>query len=319
MQVYFWGTRGSLPASITAKMIEAKIFKALQRAQSLHLDSDDAVNKFIRNELPFSVRGSYGGNTSCVEVRSSDEYVICDAGTGLRDFGNHILKTKKTSGPGSIFHIFLSHLHWDHIQGFPFFAPAFIPGNQVNIYACHTALEQVLVHQQNSPCFPVPLRAMNADIRFHVLETGRPYDIAGMEITVAQQNHPDDSYGYCFRQGGKKLVYSTDCEHKEDSQDDHYNFIGFFRNADLLIFDAQYKFSDAVGTKENWGHSSNLVGVELALRSGVRRLCLFHNEHTCDDETLDQFLNDTRQYLRLIDDASDLGIDLAYDGLEITL
>ena len=160
---------------------------------------------------------------------------------------------------------------------------------------------------------------MRADISFHILEPGQTYDIAGINVTGIKQNHPGDSYGYCFRQDGKKIVYSTDSEHKENSKDDSYEFIEFFQNADLLIFDAQYSFLEAVDTKENWGHSSNILGVELALRAGVRRLCLFHNEHTCDDEALDQFLNDTRQYLRLIDDSSTLKIDLAYDGLEIEI
>ena len=320
MKVYFWGSRGSLPASITSAMIEAKIFKALQAAQSFCLSTDDAIKTFIHNELPFAVRGSYGGNTSCVEIRGLSEHVLCDAGTGLRDFGNHVLKTKKLTGQNDVpdvFHIFVSHVHWDHIQGFPFFTPAFIPGNRVHIYGFQAELEEAFVNQQNTPCFPVPLQAMRADISFHVLEPGRPYDIAGISVTGIKQNHPGDSYGYCFRQDGKKVVYSTDSEHKENSTEDSYEFIEFFQDADLLIFDAQYSFLDAVATKENWGHSSNIIGVELALRSGVRRLCLFHNEHTCDDEALDQFLSDTRKYLQLIDDSSPLKIYLAYDGLEI--
>jgi phosphoribosyl 1,2-cyclic phosphodiesterase len=322
MQVYFWGSRGSLPASITAKMIETKIFKALQAAQSFHLETDDAIKRFIQNELPFAVRASYGGNTPCVEIRNCAEYILCDAGTGLRDFGNHFLKTKKIAGLNNVadvFHIFVSHIHWDHIQGFPFFTPAFLPGNRIHIYGFHAELEKAFVNQQNTPCFPVPLQAMRADISFHVLETGRSYDIAGMNVTGIKQNHPGDSYGYCFRQDGKKVVYSSDSEHKENSRDDSYEFIEFFQNADLLIFDAQYSFLDAVDTKENWGHSSNIVGVELALRAGVRRLCLFHSEHTCDDESLDQFLNDTRKYLRVIGDSSSLKIYLAYDGLEMEI
>ncbi len=322
MQVYFWGARGSLPASITSAMIETKIFQALQVAQSFSLPTDEAIKTFIHNELPFAGRGSYGGNTSCVEIRGLSEHVLCDAGTGLRDFGNHFLRTKKITGQNDVpdvFHIFISHVHWDHIQGFPFFTPAFIPGNRVHIYGFHAELEEAFVNQQNTPCFPVPLQAMRADISFHILEPGKSYDIAGINVTGIKQNHPGDSYGYCFRQDGKKVVYSTDSEHKENSTEDSYEFIEFFQNADLLIFDAQYSFLDAVATKENWGHSSNIVGVELALRAGVRRLCLFHNEHTYDDEALDQFLNDTRQYLHLIDNSSPLKIYLAYDGLEIEI
>jgi len=294
----------------------------LQAAQSFSLPTDDAIKKFIHNELPFAVRGSYGGNTSCVEIRGLSEHVLCDAGTGLRDFGSHFLRTKKITGQNDVpdvFHIFVSHVHWDHIQGFPFFVPAFIPGNRVHIYGFHRELEKAFVNQQNAPCFPVPLRAMRADISFHVLEPDKSYDIAGINVTGIKQNHPGDSYGYCFRQDEKKVVYSTDSEHKENSTEDNYEFVEIFQDADLLIFDAQYSFLEAVDAKENWGHSSNIVGVELALRAGVRRLCLFHNEHTYDDEALDQFLSDTRKYLQLIDNSSPLKIYLAYDGLEIEI
>ncbi len=321
MQVHFWGSRGSLPTSITPKMIETKIFKAIQAARSYRLETDEAIKTFIRNQLPFSVRGSYGGNTSCVEIANQTEYIICDAGTGLRDFGNHYMKAKINGQKNlpNVFNLFISHLHWDHIQGFPFFTPAFMPGNRINVYGYHAALEQPFVHQQNAPCFPVPLQAMRADISFHVMEPGSIYDIAGVKVTGFKQNHPGDSYGYRFLIDGKIVVYSTDSEHKEDVVDDHYRFIEFFENADLLIFDAQYNFLDAVDTKENWGHSSNLLGVELAVRAGVKRLCLFHNEHTFDDEALDQFLSDTRNYLKILDSSSTLEIHLAYDDLTIEI
>ncbi len=321
MHVYFWGTRGSLPASITTETIETKIFKAIQMSRSYMLDTDEAINNFIRTELPFAVRTSYGGNTSCVEIRGQEEYVLCDAGTGLRDFGNDYMKTKMTGRENlsNVFHLFISHLHWDHIQGFPFFVPAFVPGHHVHIYGYHADLEKTFIHQQNAPSFPVPLSAMKADISFHVMEPGVDYEIAGMNVTGIKQNHPGDSYGYCFTKSGKKIVYSTDAEHKEDAEDDDYEFIKFFVNADLLIFDAQYRLLDAVDTKENWGHSSNLVGVELAVRAGVKRLCLFHSEHTYNDESLDRFLNDTRKYLKILDKSSPLEIHLAYDGMEMDI
>ena len=321
MQVYFWGTRGSLPASITSKMVEAKIFKAIRAAQAIQPETDEAIRAFIRDRLPFAVRSSYGGNTSCVEISNQEEYIICDAGTGLRDFGSQYMKTKMAGRDDlpDVFHIFISHPHWDHIQGFPFFTPAFLPGNQVNIYGCHADLEKIFANQQNTPCFPVSLQAMKAQIRFHLLEADRTFNVADVTVTATKQNHPGGSYGYCFMKEGRKIVYSTDSEHKEDSKESDYKFIDFFHNADLLIFDAQYSLLDAVDAKENWGHSSNILGIELALRADVRRLCLFHNEHTFDDDELDQFLNDTLKYLRIVDGASPLEVYLAYDGLAIEI
>ncbi|MBU1932101.1 anti-sigma factor antagonist [Patescibacteria group bacterium] len=313
MRIYFWGTRGSLPSSITAEMVRAKIHKAIKEAQKRSLETDEAVVEFINN-LPFSVRGSYGCNTSCVQIRGAEEYIICDAGTGLRDLGNYIMKSGKSPG---IFHIFMSHLHWDHIQGFPFFTPAYIHSNQINVYGFHHELEEVFTGQQDNPNFPVPLKAMSADIKFKVLELDKEYEIAGFKIKGTKQNHPGDSFGYSFERGGKRIVYSTDAEHKKEAESEGYSFLDFFKNADLLIFDAQYSLSDAIDIKENWGHSSNLVGVELSVKAKVKRLCLFHNEPTCDDERLDRFLNDTREYLKIHAESYPLKIDLAYDGLEI--
>jgi phosphoribosyl 1,2-cyclic phosphodiesterase len=315
MNVYFWGSRGSLPVSLTAKHVRSKIAAAVKEAVHRNLQSNDDINSFIDENLPFSVRGSYGGNTSCMEIRGGDEFVLCDAGTGLRDFGNHIMSTG--AGVKKVYNIFLSHTHWDHIQGFPFFIPAFIPGNRINIYSFHTEAKQVFQSQQNSLTFPVPIESMPAEKQFIILDPDREYDIAGFRVKGIKQNHPGDSYGYCFERQGKKIVYATDSEHKEDVWDAEQKVINFFRNADLLIFDAQYSFLESAHAKENWGHSSNLLGVELSVAADVRHLCLFHNEPLCDDESLDKFLQDTRNYLKIYSDNSPLTIDLAYDGLEL--
>ena len=317
IKVYFWGTRGSLPVSLNAKQVRAKVVAALKAALRHSLGSDADVERFLDDRLPFSVRGGYGGNTACIEIRGCDEYILCDAGTGLRDFGNHIMRSG--GGGPAVYHIFLSHPHWDHIQGFPFFVPAFVPGNRINIYGFHPELETAFRIQQNPPSFPVPLDYMKAEKKFITLDPGREYRIGGLTIKGIKQNHPGDSYGYSFEKEGKKIVYSTDSEHKEDVWGAEQPVFDFFRDADLLIFDAQYSFMESAYTKESWGHSSNILGVELAVAAGVKRLCLFHNEPACDDEALDAFLENTRNYLQIHSEASAMRIDLAYDGLEIEM
>ena len=258
----FWGTRGSLPASITPQVLRSKIFKAIEASKGVKLNTEKEINGFIDNVLPLSVKGSYGSNTSCVEIRGGDGYILCDAGTGLRDFGDYIV-AEKPKTPGH-FHIFLSHLHWDHIQGFPFFTPIYVPGNRIDIYGYHSNLEDAFVSQQAPPFFPVPFDVLSADIRFNVLTPGKVYEIAGMRVMGAEQNHPGKSYGYSFEKNGKKLVYSTDSEHSKNAEDKNYPILELFKDADLLIFDAQYTLVDTMYSKENWGHSSNMVGVELS-------------------------------------------------------
>ncbi|MFZ4440133.1 MAG: MBL fold metallo-hydrolase [Syntrophales bacterium] len=318
MYIKFWGTRGSLPAPATTRQIHEKIFRAIKISRSHDLATDEAIAAFIDRELPFAVRGSYGGNTSCVEIGGGEGFILCDAGTGIRDFGQAFMRSGKGGSP-TVFHLFLSHPHWDHIQGFPFFVPAFLPGQEIHIYSGHSAVETTFVNQQAPPSFPVPFEALKADIRFHTLDPEQPHEIAGFTVRMFRQNHPGDSYGYSFMREGRKIVYSTDTEHGAEAGNEGYPFLDFFRAADLLVFDAQYSLAEAIGPKETWGHSSNLLGVELAVRAGVKRLCLFHSEPTLDDDALDRFLAETRDYLRIHSPESPLVIDLAYDGLEIAL
>jgi phosphoribosyl 1,2-cyclic phosphodiesterase len=324
MRVHFWGTRGSLPASISSQTVQKKLVKVLHAARGQDLQSDDRIEKFLISSvsdksLPFSATGTYGTNTSCIEIVGGNEYVICDAGTGIRDFGNHLLapETKKSHPHPGVFNIFMSHLHWDHIQGFPFFTPAYIPGNVINIFGFHEELEHAFTMQQEFPFFPVPLTALAATINFKVLEPDKIYEIAGFKLTTKIQNHPGKSYGYRFEKDGKSVVYSTDSEHKSEAYEDGYPFLDFFRDADLLIFDSQYSLVDAISLKENWGHSSNIMAVELSTKAQVKRLCIFHNEPTFEDEALDKFLDDTRKYSAIYSESESLQIDLAYDGLEV--
>ncbi len=321
MKIIFLGTRGSLPFALTSSMVRSKIKRALEIANGKKFISSNDIDIFIENELPFNIRGGYGCNTACVEIQGGNECVICDAGTGLRDLGNHIVNNneKYKNGAPPVINIFLSHLHWDHIQGFPFFTPAFIPGTIINIFGFHSEIEDVLKMQQESPCFPVPFDAMPAEINFKTLNISREYEIAGFTIKGIKQNHPGDSYGYLFEKSGIKVVYASDCEHKKDSEHEEYEFIRFCSGADLLIIDAQYSFLDAAYVKENWGHSSNIVVTELAVRSNVRQLCMFHHEPTWNDDDLAHFLKSTRNYLKLYDSSSSLIINMAYDGMEINL
>jgi phosphoribosyl 1,2-cyclic phosphodiesterase len=319
IKVRFWGTRGSLPAPISAAGIRAKICEALFMARGKALQTREAVAEFVDRELPFSLRGTWGGNTSCVEIATGGEdYVLCDLGTGIREFGNRLLAQH---GPGkkNRFHVFLSHVHWDHIMGFPFFAPAYIPGNVIRVYGCETVFDEALRQQQSYPCFPVEFGRLGATIEFVRLDPGRTHETAGLAVTPIKQFHAGDSYGYRFSIGGKTIVYSTDCEHKYDVLDETYPFVAFYRNADLLIFDSMYSLSDAISVKEDWGHSSNIAAVELAQFARVKRLALFHHEPAYDDRMIETVLHETIRFEEISRDSHQVEVISAYDGLELTI
>jgi len=318
MKVVIWGCRGSLPVSNNYHHTRKKVRAALEAALAKGLRPGADIDAFIDNELPVSVWGSYGSNTCCVQFDTGhDEYIVMDCGSGLRDLGNHVMATR---GPKpAVFNIFMTHLHWDHLMGFPFFVPAYIPGNRINFFGVHDQVEQALRTQQSQPYFPVDFDLLGADITFTTIEPDTPIQVAGAEVMAREQDHPGRSYGYKVTQDGKTAILSTDCEHRADAQDDDYHFIEFFRDADLLIFDAQYTFEAANTAKEDWGHSSNVIGVELAKRSGVKTLCLFHQEPTLEDDDLEKFLDDTRRYAALFHDDTPLDVIMAFDRMEYEL
>jgi phosphoribosyl 1,2-cyclic phosphodiesterase len=315
MVVRFWGTRGSIPVTLSSAALKKKLTDALLKAQGTPLDTAADIEAFVEREC--GVPATFGGNSSCVEIdRGTEEYVLCDLGSGARVFGNQVLARHGPKKPNT-FHVFMSHLHWDHIMGFPFFVPAYLPGNTVRIYGCHPTLEEALRRQHGGPSFPVEFDQLGSTIEFVRLETGTRYEIGGLDVIAMRQRHGGDSYGFRFERDGKAVVYSTDSEHKLEDPKETDEFIEFFRDADLVIFDAMYSLADAITVKEDWGHSSNIVGVELCQMASVKHLCLFHHEPVHDDEQLAAILRDTQRFEELTRTEVPLRVSSAYDGLEI--
>lgn len=312
MKVKFWGCRGSLPSSVKADSIDYKLKYALEKALEAGLNSSSNLDEFLLS-LPFSIRSTYGTNTPCVEITGGDEIIICDAGSGIRDLGKYLVANKDTTP--KVINLFMSHLHWDHIQGFPFFIPAYIQGIVIRIWGAHEEMEQAFINQQNPPSFPVLLEDMGSNISFHKLAPDITYSVGGIQVNLIEQPHPGLSYGFSFQQEGKKIIYSTDIEHQDQVDDADNPFIEFYKNADILIIDGQFNLADHLYTKQNWGHSSNLIAIEMAVLSNVKTLCLFHADHTLDDLQLDKFLVDSRRYLEIYNEESNLQILLAYDGM----
>jgi phosphoribosyl 1,2-cyclic phosphodiesterase len=319
MRVRFWGTRGSLPVALTAAEVREKIIAALIDARGRSLDTPEKIRAYVENLLPFPVAGTFGGHSPCVQVDTgaADEYLLCDLGSGLRPFGQKTLKAR--AGKPATYHVLVSHMHWDHIMGFPFFTPAYIAGNRVRIYGCHEGLEAAIRRQQEQPSFPVPLSIMQAAIEFVRLEPDRAHEIAGCRVTARLQHHGGDSYGFRIERDGKSLVYTTDTEHKLDEFAQTQRFVDFFGDADLVIFDSMYSLADAMSVKEDWGHSSNMIGVELCQLARARRLCLFHHEPVFGDAQLEELLEETRRFEQITRDGHAVEVLSAYDGLEIQL
>jgi len=318
MRVRFWGTRGSIPVALTAADVRDRLAQALLAASGRSFASFGEAYAFAERELPFSLSHTYGGHSSCVELETGhDEYFVCDMGSGARAFGAHVLA--RQGGRPATINVFMSHVHWDHIMGFPFFGPAYVPGTRIRIYGCHEILEQALRLQQAPPCFPVAFDQLGASIEFVKLVPGQTREVSGLSVTPQLQRHSGDSYGFRFAAQGKSVVYSTDSEHKLEERSETERFVAFFRDADLVIFDAMYSLADAISVKADWGHSSNVIGVELCQMARARHLVLFHHEPANNDRAIEGLLKDARRLEELTRGAQPLQISAAHDGLEIGL
>jgi phosphoribosyl 1,2-cyclic phosphodiesterase len=252
-----------------------------------------------------------GGNTSCVEVDCAGEKVIFDLGTGLRSLGDSLLK----KGPVKA-HIFVSHYHWDHIAGLPFFAPAYDPKSELVIHGATRRgrdVRQILSGQMLDPYFPVDLGILSARLQFVTLNDGGLARLSkGLTVRAAELNHPGGALGFRLEYAGRVVVYATDFEHGTDADE---RLVELAQDADLLIFDAQYTPAEYEGkgepAKRGWGHSTYAVGADLASRAGVKKLALYHHAPNRDDKGVAK--------LALLAKKLHAGAFAAREGMEITL
>lgn len=223
----------------------------------------------------------YGGNTSCIEVWAGEHCLILDAGTGIRTLGHKLLKQQQKEAQ-----ILLTHTHWDHINGFPFFAPGFERDFRFRIMAGHLgedgSIREVLAGQMAQPTFPVPLEAMHAELVFEDFQAGDDFRLHDtIRVRTAALNHPNGATGYRIEYGGKALCYVTDTEHIIGQPDQ--NVLGLIQGADLVIYDCTYtddEFKDKIG----WGHSTWQEAVRLCKEAEARRLAIFHHDPDHEDD-----------------------------------
>ena len=304
MKVRFWGVRGSIP-------------------------------------VPGHSTSRYGGNTSCVEVRPKGAPpIIIDAGTGLRRLGKSLMEESFRDGKGKT-SILISHTHWDHVQGLPFFSPLYRAGNQVHIFARQRDmhLEAVFSQQNNLPYFPVPLTAMHADMHFHELIEGARFDIGRAKISSARLNHPWVAIAYRIDVDGASVTYCADTAPFADILFGHEfivqppsldeplpsdvaaelarmraGVVALAKNTDLLIYDTQFT-KDEYRLRPHWGHSHPDDAIAIARDANVKRLCLYHHAPLRSDDENDQILAKYRAATQ----GDRFELVSAYEGLEIAL
>jgi phosphoribosyl 1,2-cyclic phosphodiesterase len=263
----------------------------------------DSQNQFLIRF--WGVRGSiacpgsptvrYGGNTSCVEMRVGGRVLIFDGGTGLRELGMKLLSEMPLEAA-----MFFTHSHWDHIQGFPFFVPAFVPGNRFHIHGAiapnGSTIEQRLNDQMLHPNFPVPLQIMGAELKFIDIEVGETVKLGDVKVENALLNHPGEAVGYRVTWQDKVAAYITDTEHFPDRLDE--NVLWLSRDADVIIYDATYtdnEYYNEKSSKVGWGHSTWQEAVKVAKAANVKQLVIFHHDPLHNDDFMDEVAQDTAE------------------------
>ena len=280
----------------------------------------------------------YGGNTACLELRfgSKDRLIVIDAGSGIRELGGSIVKRDLPKGPLNT-KIFLTHTHWDHIMGFPFFTPIFIPGTQIQIYGPVTyeedTLDRIVGDQLQYRYFPVRVEELRANIEYFPLKEGSIDLGDGLSVTTKYLNHPILVLGYRFQYEGKILCTAYDHEmfnnvfdaKPEDpgydpaavkegalaAQEENEKVSAFYAGADLLVHDTQYTHKEYVSGKKGWGHSSFEWAINSAHKAGVKHLVLFHHEPVRCDQELDAL---HQAYLKSIRGKTNMKVSLAQEG-----
>jgi len=313
MNVRFWGVRGSLPAPITPERVKSKISAIIEQITPEDIMNAECRERFLA-ELPPWLFGTVGGNSPCVTVdfEDSKECIVFDCGTGIREFGMYQIKENRNSMQ---YYIFLSHFHWDHIQGLPFFGPGYNPAVAMNFYTPFPNVKKLLSGQMVTPYFPIGLEAMGARKTFNQMK-GK-VNITGRIVSFKKMNHPGGSYAYCVNDNGKRIIYSTDTELTSDDFQKTDENISFFKNADMIIIDCQYTLGEAI-EKYNWGHSAFSLAVDFAANWGIKHMVMFHHDPSYDDHKLYGILQSARWYLERMN-IKGIELTLAYEGLEISI
>jgi phosphoribosyl 1,2-cyclic phosphodiesterase len=285
----------------------------------------------VRGSIPTPGKHTvkYGGNTTCHFLEINDKKIIIDAGSGIRELGSYIMQNFK---PPFEFELFISHTHWDHIQGLPFFTPIYIPGTKINIYGpvnYADSLENIVGNQMTYAYFPVNFSELKAEFTFHDL-TEKEIDLGNIKVKSKYLNHPVLTLGYRFESKGKVFTTCYDTEPYSNDfnpeDEDIYNeaqqtvnemndkLVNFLENSDLIIYDSQYTKKDFM---KGWGHSTIDDAILTSIKANAKKMAIFHHDPKRTDDELEKMLEYAKKLVS--QNNSNMDVFIAEEGLTVDL
>lgn len=321
VNVKFWGVRGSLPASPSPEQWLHHIERLMSGFFRAGFDKPEQIKDYL-GAMSLPAVGSFGASTTCVEFKSAKSRILIDGGSGIRSFGDHIVSRGEGRGP---FHIFLTHFHWDHLIGLPFFSPHFFPGTEIHYYAVQPELEEMVRANFRKPNFPVPFESLRSHIHFHQLEPRKPFIIDDIEVTPYKLDHPDPCWGFRVVSAGKVYSHCVDTECTRQTREDLGPDLPLYQGVDLMYFDAQYTLPE-LADKASWGHSAAQIGIDIAFRESVKYILFAHHDPGASTQHVYHLIDQTRDYYQMRiknrkenDELHNLKWKFAYEGLEVDL
>jgi phosphoribosyl 1,2-cyclic phosphodiesterase len=321
-----WGTRGSIPRPLSHQSVKELIAGvATQAASSGAKTLQDFLSFLDSDTVPTPIH--FGGNTACTEIGQDQQSIFVDMGTGFREAGGACLER----GIKEI-HVFVTHMHWDHIMGLPFFIPVYTPGHKIHIYHVHKNAPDHIRIKFNGVNFPLNWDQLSAEVVFHQLKLYRPEQVGCIQVTPFALDHPGGCFGYRAEvetdSGRKSAVVGFDGEFKRLAPKELGQDLEFYQDLDAILFDSQYEMAE-LASRFDWGHCSPNIGVDLALREGINNLVFTHHDPWANEAKLHRMYRNTCHYLESQlnlhkevwkeREQSQPNLFMAYDGFELNL
>ncbi|MBL8021448.1 MAG: MBL fold metallo-hydrolase [Leptospirales bacterium] len=293
MRIKLWGVRGSLPTPMSSQEYQSILSRALEDARRQFEEEPGRSVDQIFAQIPDHLKHVIGGETTCVGVDYKQTALLIDLGTGSRKAGEALAKRADLKD----IHILITHTHWDHIQGFPFFAPAMNPEMTLHFYSCVPDLQTRLIRQQHPDHHNIRFEDLPCRTRFTTVKEGEPFQVGELKISAQPLIHPGGSTSYRMEKGNQKFVFATDTEfYGPELSMLVKKYDEFFHKSDLLIIDAQYSLPEAE-LKRGWGHTAMTIAVDCAMHWDIGRLGLTHHEPSHSDDTVRELFARAKEYL----------------------